>query len=52
MPIASRIPSNNDPDDMTHARCFCDRAYLSETQLSNGRGDVICSLLHDPWASR
>jgi hypothetical protein len=52
MPIATMIPSSNSLDDVTHARCYCDRVLLSVTQHSNGRGEVICLLLHVPWVNR
>jgi hypothetical protein len=52
MPIATRIPSSNDPDDVTHACCYYDPAHLSATQRSNERGEVICPLLLIPWANR
>jgi hypothetical protein len=52
MSVATRIPSSNGLDDVTHARCYFDRAHLSPTQRSNGRGEVICLLLHVPWVNR
>jgi hypothetical protein len=27
MPVATRILSSNDPDDVTHAHCNCDGAH-------------------------
>jgi hypothetical protein len=50
--VATRIPSSNGLDDMTHTHCYCYRAHFSVTQHSNGRGEVICPLLHVPWANR
>jgi hypothetical protein len=46
MPIATMIPSSNGPDDVTHARSYCDQALLSVTHCSIGRGEVIYPLLH------
>jgi hypothetical protein len=28
------IPSSNGPDDVTHARCYCDQALLLATHLN------------------
>jgi hypothetical protein len=48
MPIATSIPNSNIQDDVTHAHCYYDRAHLSMTQHSNGRGEVIYPLLLVP----
>jgi hypothetical protein len=33
MHVATTIPSSNGPNDVTHARCYCDHAPLSATHL-------------------
>jgi hypothetical protein len=52
MAVATRIPSRNDPYDVTHARCYCDQAHMSVTQRSNRHCEVICPLLLVPWVNR
>jgi hypothetical protein len=52
MPVATRIPSSNDPDDVTHAHCYSHQDHLSVTQCSNGCSVVICPLLLVPWVNR